>query len=151
MLQRIAYLFYRQRENLKPSDVYLISPNEVFARYIDNVLPDMGESNPVTITWDTFVAKLGLADRGLGKDSSGASLRAIDERIAGFAFDQRDFADIRIDDERVISAAQVRSAVMKHAKRIPAGPRLAALVEEDLEEKVYQRARRLAERILEEV
>ena len=144
LLQRIAYLFYRQRENLKPSDVYLISPNEVFARYIDNVLPDMGESNPVTITWDTFVAKLGLADRGLGKDSSGASLRAIDERIAGFAFDQRDFADIRIDDERVVSAAQVRSAVMKHAKRIPAGPRLAALVEEDLEEKVYQRARRLA-------
>ena len=144
LLQRIAYLFYQQRENLKPSDVYLITPNEVFARYIDNVLPDMGESNPVTITWDAFVGKLGLGDRGLGKDLSGAPLRAIDERVAGFAFDSRDFADIRIDDERVISAGQVRGVVQRLAKRIPVGPRLAALVEEDLEEKIYQRARRLA-------
>ena len=144
LLQRIAYLFYRQRENLNPSDVYLISPNEVFAHYIDNVLPDMGESNPVTITWDTFVKRLGLGDRGLGQDAAGRSLRAIDERIAGFAFDSRDFADIRIDDERVISAGQVRGVVQRFAKRIPAGPRLAALVEEELEEKIYQRARRLA-------
>jgi len=145
LLQRIAYLFYRQRDNLKPSDVYLMTPNEVFARYIDNVLPDMGESNPVTLTWDAFVGKLGLGDRGLGKDSSGALLRAIDERIAaGIAFDNRDFADIRIDDERVITAGQVRGVVQRFAKRIPAGPRLAALVEEELEEKIYQRARRLA-------
>ena len=144
LLQRIAYLFYRQRESLTPSDVYLISPNEVFARYIDNVLPDMGESNPVTITWDAFVGRLGLGDRGLGKDAAGESLRAIDERIAGFAFDSRDFADIRIDDERVISAGQVRGVVQRFAKRIPAGPRLAALVEEELEEKVAQRIRRLA-------
>ncbi|MDO4533733.1 MAG: AAA family ATPase, partial [Coriobacteriia bacterium] len=144
LLQRIAYLFYRQRENLRPSDVYLISPNEVFAHYIDNVLPDMGESNPVAITWDKLVAKLGLADRGLGTDSAGDALRAIDERIAGFAFDSRDFADIRIDDERVISAAQVRGVVQRFAKRIPVGPRLATLVEEELEEKIYQRTRRLA-------
>ena len=144
LLQRIAYLFYRQRENLIPSDVYLITPNEMFARYIDNVLPDMGESNPVTTTWDAFVSKLGLGDRGLGKDLSGDALRAIDSRIAGFTFDSRDFADIRIDDERVISAGQVRGVVQRLAKRIPVGPRLAALVEEDLEEKIYQRARRLA-------
>ena len=143
LLQRIAYLFYRQRENLKPSDVYLVTPNEMFARYIDNVLPDMGESNPVTLTWDSFVSRLGLADRGLG-DPSGESLCAIDERIAGFQFDARDFADIRIEDERVVSAAQVRGIVQRLAKRIPAGPRLAALVEEELEEKVFQRARRLA-------
>ena len=144
LLQRIAYLFYRQRESLRPSDVYLISPNEVFARYIDNVLPDMGESNPVAITWDKLVAKLGLADRGLGSDSAGDALRAIDERIAGFVFDSRDFADIRIDDERVISAGQVRGVVQRFAKRIPVGPRLATLVEEELEEKIYQRTRRLA-------
>ena len=144
LLQRIAYLFYRQRENLNPSDVYLVTPNELFARYIDNVLPDMGESNPVTTTWDAFVGKLGLGDRGLGKDSSGAALRAIDERISGLVFDARDFADIRVEDERVISAGQVRGVVQRLAKRIPVGPRLAALVEEDLEEKIYQRTRRLA-------
>lgn len=144
LLQRIAYLFYRQRENLNPSDVYLVSPNEVFARYIDNVLPDMGESNPVTLTWYSFVTKLGLGDRGLGKDPSGATLRAIDERLEGFTFDSRDFADIRIDDERVISAGQVRGVVQRLAKRIPVGPRLAALVEEELEEKIFQRTRRLA-------
>lgn len=143
LLQRIAYLFYRHRENLSPADVYLVSPNEVFARYIDDVLPDMGESNPVTLTWDSFTEGLGLADRGLG-DPAGGSLRTIDQRVGSLQFDSRDFADIRVDDERVVSAAQVRGIVQKHAKRIPVGPRLAALVEEDLEEKVNQRARRLA-------
>ena len=143
LLQRIAYLFYRHRDNLTPSDVYLITPNEVFARYIDQVLPDMGESNPVTLTWDTFVANLGLSNRPVGIPD-GQSLRLIDERIKDFAYDSHDFADIRVDDERVISAAQIRGVVQRYAKRIPVGPRLAALVEEDLEDKIAQRTRRLA-------
>ena len=50
LLQRIAYLFYRQRENLRPDQVYLLTINPVFRQYIDQVLPDLGEENPRTIT-----------------------------------------------------------------------------------------------------
>ena len=52
LLQRIAYLFYRRRDDLDPSEVVLVTPNPVFRAYIADVLPDMGESNPQTITWD---------------------------------------------------------------------------------------------------
>ena len=50
LLQRIAFLFYQQRDALRPNQVYLFTPNSVFERYIDTVLPSLGESNPQTFT-----------------------------------------------------------------------------------------------------
>ena len=41
LMQRIAYLFYQHRGALDPTQVFLISPNPVFGRYIDRVLPDL--------------------------------------------------------------------------------------------------------------
>ena len=55
LMQRIAYLFYQQRESLDPSEVFLITPNPVFERYIEGVLPDLGERNPECLTWDEFL------------------------------------------------------------------------------------------------
>ncbi|MCK9629233.1 MAG: AAA family ATPase [Bacteroidales bacterium] len=42
-LHRIAYLLYAMKGGLKSSDVLIISPNKVFADYISNVLPELGE------------------------------------------------------------------------------------------------------------
>ena len=64
LLQRIAYLFYRQRENLRPDQVYLLTINPVFRQYIDQVLPDLGEENPRTITWRDFVHIANAPDKG---------------------------------------------------------------------------------------
>ena len=99
LLQRIAYLFYQKRETLDPDQVYLLTPNPVFQQYIDNVLPEMGERNPNTLTWDDLMRDLGLGDRGLGADATSESLRAIDAGIAGLTFEKDDFADLRVDDE----------------------------------------------------
>lgn len=46
LLQRIAFLLYRERKTLDASQVYLFTPNDVFRRYVDTVLPSLGESNP---------------------------------------------------------------------------------------------------------
>jgi DNA helicase-2/ATP-dependent DNA helicase PcrA len=54
LLQRIAYLFYQKRNTLRPDHVCLMTLNPVFRDYIDNVLPDMGETNPLTLTWNEF-------------------------------------------------------------------------------------------------
>ena len=143
LLQRIAYLFYTERDNLTPSDVYLITPNAVFGRYIDNVLPDMGESNPQILTWDALMDKLGLAGRGIAKDSSFETLQRIDELVSVLELGQNDFCDIRVDDERVITAAQARLSVEKYA-RIPMGAHRMTLAIEDLKEKLEQRIMRLA-------
>ena len=63
LLQRIAYLFYRNRGSLDPRQVFFISPNPVFAKYIENVLPDLGERNPETITYHDLCARLLPAGR----------------------------------------------------------------------------------------
>lgn len=43
-LHRIAFLLYRFRESISAKDVLIISPNKVFADYISNVLPELGEA-----------------------------------------------------------------------------------------------------------
>jgi len=144
LLQRIAYLLYRHRDDLRPDDVYLITPNDVFARYIENVLPDMGERNPQTYTWDTLAARLGAQGRAAATNPDGDTLRTIDEHLEDLVIEQRDVCDIMIDDERVVAAGQAFSAVKKYHDRIPAGTRLAALVEEELVERIEQRAKRLS-------
>jgi DNA helicase II / ATP-dependent DNA helicase PcrA len=42
-LHRIAFLLYRFKETISSDDVLIISPNKVFASYISNVLPELGE------------------------------------------------------------------------------------------------------------
>ncbi len=42
-LHRAAYLLYRFKENLSSKDILIISPNKVFADYMSNVLPELGE------------------------------------------------------------------------------------------------------------
>ncbi|MBW6480225.1 MAG: helicase, partial [Bacteroidales bacterium] len=42
-LHRIAFLLYRFRETLSSKDILIISPNRVFADYISNILPELGE------------------------------------------------------------------------------------------------------------
>ena len=143
LLQRIAYLFYRHRDTLKPSDVFLITPNPVFQRYIENVLPEMGESNPSSITFEALMCGLGLGSRDLGREVSADALRAIDEHLPGFALRQGDFADIRIEGEAVITAAQAHGAWCK-LKNLPTGAHKSSLVIDDLLGRLEQRIKRLA-------
>jgi DNA helicase-2/ATP-dependent DNA helicase PcrA len=44
-LHRIAFLLYRYRDTIKSKDILILSPNKVFADYISNVLPELGEEN----------------------------------------------------------------------------------------------------------
>jgi len=49
-LHRAAYLLYAHRRLLERSGVLLIGPSAVFLRYIDQVLPSLGETGVVTTT-----------------------------------------------------------------------------------------------------
>lgn len=42
-LHRIAYLLYKFKDSLDASEILIISPNKVFAHYISQVLPELGE------------------------------------------------------------------------------------------------------------
>lgn len=142
LLQRIAYLLYQDRQNLDPRNVWLITPNPVFESYIANVLPDMGEGNPQTCTWAVFAERLGAGNRGLGGDEALDTLAVLDDVVAKLSLGDGDFADIRVEDEVVISAGQAKSAWNKYRK-FPAGPHRASLVVEDLLERLESRIKRL--------
>lgn len=57
-LHRIAFLLYRFKETLKSSDILIISPNRVFADYIGNVLPELGEETVPEIGMESLARKL---------------------------------------------------------------------------------------------
>ena len=103
----------------------------------------MGETNPHILTWDELMADLGLAGRGVAKDASIEALREIDAGVPVLQLERGDFRDVRVGDERVITAAQVRASVEKFA-RIPMGTHRCTLVIEDLKEKLDQRIMRLS-------
>ncbi len=42
-LHRIAFLLYKFKQTISSKDILIISPNSVFADYISNVLPELGE------------------------------------------------------------------------------------------------------------
>lgn len=46
-LHRAAYFLYKYKDRLSAQNIIIISPNKVFADYISNVLPELGEE-PVT-------------------------------------------------------------------------------------------------------
>lgn len=43
-IHRIAFLLYRFKDTIASKDILIISPNKVFADYISNVLPELGEA-----------------------------------------------------------------------------------------------------------
>jgi len=49
-LHRAAYLLYHHREQLESRGVLLIGPSRTFLRYIDHVLPSLGETGAVSTT-----------------------------------------------------------------------------------------------------
>ncbi|WP_241156045.1 UvrD-helicase domain-containing protein [Adlercreutzia sp. ZJ154] len=144
LLQRIAYLFYRHREDLRPDQVYLITPNSVFRTYIENVLPEMGESNPQAQTWDELAARLLPHDMKPGKGVCDIErLQTIERGIANLHLTQADFREIRSGKVRFISTNQIDGLMHKHSN-VAMGPRRITLVREGILKRAEQRLRRMA-------
>jgi len=57
-LHRIAFLLYRYRDTIAAKDILIISPNKVFADYISNVLPELGEEHIPELGMEELAADL---------------------------------------------------------------------------------------------
>jgi DNA helicase II / ATP-dependent DNA helicase PcrA len=57
-LHRIAFLLYRFREDISSEDILILSPNKVFADYISNVLPELGEEKIPEMGMEELAHKL---------------------------------------------------------------------------------------------
>ena len=132
LLQRIAYLFYQHRRDLKPEDVFLITPNPVFQRYIDNVLPDLGETNPNIVTWEQFFSDLLPKNRKTERKHAPLEiLWRIEQAVKTCTFEARDYKDLTLEGDCLFTSAQIKKIADKFSN-IPAGPHLVTLMREEL-------------------
>lgn len=53
-LHRAAYLLYKYRETIRPDNILILSPNNIFSEYVSNVLPELGEDNILQTTFGNF-------------------------------------------------------------------------------------------------
>lgn len=57
-LHRIAYLLYRNRQTVIPADILIFTPNDIFSDYISHVLPELGEKNIDSITFNDYLQSI---------------------------------------------------------------------------------------------
>lgn len=57
-LHRIAFLLYRFKETITSEDILIISPNKIFASYISNVLPELGEETVAETSMEEIADEL---------------------------------------------------------------------------------------------
>nr|WP_171165163.1 AAA family ATPase [Streptomyces sp. I05A-00742] len=77
-LHRVAYLLYAHRERLARTGTLVVGPNRSFLRYIEQVLPALGELNVAQATVDDLVAHVEVR----GTDPAGTARVKGDARMA---------------------------------------------------------------------
>ena len=142
LLQRIAYLFYRQRENLRPEQVYLLTINPVFRQYIDQVLPDLGEENPRTITWRDFLHIVNAPDKGAYESARESDLRRMESALKTLRLKEEEVCPIMQKGRCVLSRNEILRAATE-LEGIEAGPRLMNILSDRLSEMARIKIRRM--------
>ncbi len=134
LLQRIAYLFYQKRKTLRPDQVCLMTLNPVFREYIDNVLPDLGETNPTTVTWQEFLDMVHVPFLDDTYDYTEAeSLLQIHEMLPTLTPEADDFFDITQKENTVMTRNEVLSVINRFSQ-FPMGMRLIQTASDELEQ-----------------
>ncbi len=96
-LHRAAYLLYTNRQRLEDAGVLVIGPNRTFLRYIEHVLPSLGETGVELLTVDGVYGKV----RATGSES------VLAERVKGDARLVEVLRRAVRDRERALSAELV--------------------------------------------
>ncbi|MDO8107408.1 AAA family ATPase [Isoptericola sp. b441] len=120
-LHRAAYLLYAHRTTLERSGVLLLGPSRTFLRYIDQVLPSLGETGVVTATIADLVP--GVVANG-GEPEEVARLkgdarmaRAIESAVQARQRVPAEPVEVHLDGRRLqVRPADVRQAIA-HARR----------------------------------
>ncbi len=135
LLQRIAFLFYRQRKTLRPDQVTLMTLNPVFRQYIDHVLPDLGESNPNTETWQEFmsIVRVPIVD-GAHSITEADTLRRMEEELPQLKLTKKELRAVYQKNLKVLSEDDILAVLAQHPD-IPMGSRKVLVACDEMEER----------------
>lgn len=145
-LHRAAYLLYTHRFPLEDQGVLVIGPNRVFLRYIERVLPSLGEAGVEQVVLADLVPGVDVARAGIDPDDSPETARikgdARMSRVIDQAVRDRERAlpsDLRVpfrsgyvrltrdESARIVSAARRRARRHNSGRRFVEGELYAAL------------------------
>lgn len=149
-LHRIAYLLYKHREKIKPQNIVIFSPNDIFNDYISNVLPQLGEDNMYQTTFKEYMHKaLGneftkenycqmmeyiLTSKNestyqrrsdnIKFKSSLEFINILKRYVSYLEKEDRNFKDIIIKDRLIISSREIKELFLKDYAQLPLRRRL---------------------------
>ncbi|AKP67323.1 HelD family protein [Companilactobacillus ginsenosidimutans] len=135
VLQRIAYLLYRYRENLISEDVLLLTPNKLFTNYINRVLPSLGETSPQQMTFSQLLDQ--FIDIDIAFDEPSSHLSKLSEKLPNFELSKNDFRNLKLNGNMIFSKTRIKSLFDQTPKTMTLQKRITALTSV-LEEKINQ-------------
>lgn len=121
-LHRAAYLLYSQRERLSRSGVLVIGPSPVFLRYIDQVLPSLGETDVVATTIGGLMPGISATgeDNPIAREVKGRLIwREVAQRAVTRLLERplKQSVSMRIDSEKVTLRRKDVDAAQRKARR----------------------------------
>jgi DNA helicase-2/ATP-dependent DNA helicase PcrA len=152
-LHRAAYYLYKERDRITSKNILIFSPNNLFADYISNVLPELGEEMVLCTTFPDLVGRflpagLFVEDRhnqlefvltsnGSPDDllraekiylqTTPAFLQLIDDYLQFLTEQGRDFADLSFQGELILSKEDLRKLYDQYYAYLPMKKRLVQL------------------------
>lgn len=152
-LHRIAYLLYKHRDSITAKNIVIFSPNNIFNEYISNVLPQLGEDNMLQTTFKEYMHKVledvdGMEDycemmenifgdksetfydvriKSLKLKSSVEFVNLLKVYIEHLEKMSRNFGDITLRGEIIISAVEIQELLSKDYGSLPLKRKLEKL------------------------
>lgn len=176
-LHRIAYLLYRDREQLTSKNVVIFSPNHIFSDYIADVLPEIGEENVLQTTFQDYVKDVivrqepALEDRStqlewlLGDNQAGRAAKVENIRYKSSAafvelldfyveFLQEtlihEYPTIRFNGEVIFSKGEWKKYFFHNLSHLPVGKRLKK-IRQMIKNKLQSAIQRLRQEKIKEI
>lgn len=160
-LHRVAWLLYRgARQGLTSRDIVVLTPSDVFSRYIEGVLPELGERNVRETTFSELAASLlGMPAERPGEfaeaeDSDGAGIRQaalrfknsasfrriLDRALSWYERRRIPFADVWYAGKMAADAQELRGVYLHNGAKLSPAERLGRM-ETTLFERIHPRQR----------
>jgi DNA helicase IV len=120
-LHRAAYLLYTHRERIAQAGVLVVGPNRQFLRYIEQVLPSLGESSAVLVTQGQLYPGV---DAGPDTDRRVAILkgdlrmsRMVQNAVAGITRVPDTRIPLHVDGVTITLTPKIVESAIIHARR----------------------------------